>query len=185
MDWTAGGMAEWRQSEWQKELQPMMEPADQSVCGLCNFNQGCPKTRGVCGAEIMRNVICSRWLPETKRVNMGVCWVMWVKTLPSWATAGMGLVKLSKLHPNRLATSRSQRLSLAPESMRSCNGRTICPKVIEAVIRRQGRSARQSPQIYWWATSFGVWSRLQSHVQICHNTGTHQLSSGKDILQVI
>lgn len=55
----------------------------------------------------------------------------------SKAKAGMDLYNSSNWHPSRVATSKSMRLSSAPESIRACRGSTVCPHITEQrTIRR-------------------------------------------------
>lgn len=55
------GTAESRQCAWQYLLQPRMEAVEQSMCGLCNFSQGTPRTMGDNGDEMTNSSMNSRY----------------------------------------------------------------------------------------------------------------------------
>ena len=59
-----GEDADLRHEAWHRELHWRMDPVDQSMCGLCLFNQGNPKMRGCCGERMRWKVSISVWLPD-------------------------------------------------------------------------------------------------------------------------
>lgn len=71
-----------RQVRRQKELQLTTRLEDQSILGLCCFNQIWPSTKGLWGDMITKRDNDSRWFPEMTTLKSSVTCVMLARSLP-------------------------------------------------------------------------------------------------------